>query len=178
MFLKSNRKNLKPIQTKTISNSTDNKRYHKSNSIHTINNNIQKEELNLMRKSLFYDKSNFNKKENNNEIVVINKSYKKMRSDLPKQNITFKKIIKENINDSFEEIESKNINNDNNEKNNKSKQCKSKSKLKNNFVGKETKAYVINKRNQSTNNKKRTIQRDSNVNNIVTSINNFKWKNM
>ena len=152
IFLKSNNKGLKPIQTKTFSNSTDKKPYYKSNSNNNLNNNNfeKKTELNSMRKSLFFDKSNINKKENNNGIIAINKNFKKMRSEIPQQIKNFKNLIKENINDRLEEMEmkSKNNNNANNEENNKSKQCKSKSKLKNNFVGKEIKAYVINSRNQ------------------------------
>ena len=143
IFLKSSRKTLKPIQNKTISNSTDYKRYHKSNSINT--NTIQKEELNLMKKSLFYDKSNNNAKENNNEPIAINRNLKKMVSELPPKNSYFKNMIQNKINDSFEEMKSKNNENDKNEENTKSKLCKSKSKFKNNMVGKETKIYVNNK---------------------------------
>ena len=174
IFLKSNRKTLKPIQTKTISNSTDNKRYHKSNSLNISNNN-QKEELNLMRKSLFYDKSNNNAKENNNEPIAINRNFKKMTSELPPKKSSFKNWINNNINDSFEEIKSKNNENEKNEENTKPKQCKSKSKFKNNLVGKETKVYVFNARNKSSNNKKRNFKKDSIVNNL-TGINNLKWK--
>ena len=177
IFLRSNRKTLKPIQTKTISNSTDYKKYHKSNTIHILNDNTkQKQELNLMKKSLFYDKSNNNKKENNDEPIVINKNFKKMKSGLHPKNTYFKLSNKNNINDSFEEIKSKNDENEKNEVKSKSKLCKSKSKFINNLVGKETKIYVSNKRNQSTNNKKRDSKEYSNTNNMITGINNLKWK--
>ena len=178
IFLKSSNKTLKPIKTKTTSNSANNKRYYKCNSISNVNYNIleKKVELNSMRKSLFYDKSNFTKKENNNETIAINKNFKKMKSGPSKQIINAKNLVKDNINDSYEENKIKNYNNDKNKENIKPKQLKSTIKLKNNFIGKETKAYAINIRNQSTNNKKRNIKKDSNINNILTSINNLKWK--
>ena len=176
-FLKSSRKTLKPIHTKTISNSTDYKIYHKSNSINIVNNNnIQKEELNLMRKSLFFDKTINNKKATNNEPIAINRNFKKMVSEIPPNISSFKNLIKDNINDSFEEIKSKNSENGKNKLNLQPKQCKSKSKFKNNLVGKETKVYVVNKRNQSINNKKRNTKKDSNVNNIIIGISNLKRK--
>ena len=136
-FLKSS---LKPIKTRKriIDNSETNNLF--NSVIHKNNIFVQsKEELDSMKKSLFYD--NLINKNQNNAVDAIIPHKKKIMS--------FNDIeILENV--LKEERNNKNIDN-----NCKRIKYKSKGKSNNNLEGKETKTYVPNKRNQSTNQIKR-----------------------
>ena len=181
-FLHTHTKTLNPIKGKNSTNTTDNKRYFQSNFSNSNNNNNSafkpKEELDNMRKSLFCDNVNNNKKINLKEgIGIFNKNINKMKSTniIPKLN-KLENIIKDDIklNNQDEEIKNNNIN-----ETKKKEKCKSKGKSKNNLLGKETKINVASKRNQSTDNNKRktffkanTLKVNSNTNKI-----NMIWKN-
>ena len=175
-YLKAKHKELKPIETKKTSNSTNNKRYYGSNINNNSNNNLfkPKEELVSMRKSLFCDNLNNNiNNKNNDDPVVIKRGIKKMNSEIPGEIIKLKQLINiGNNDDSFEEPKEINNNYDKNDYINiereekssvKKNRTKSKSKNKINLIGKETKAYVPNKRNLSTNIKKRTYKSNFNL---------------
>ena len=133
------------------------------NSFSSKNNNSYlkpKEELDQMKRSLFYD--NLNNKNQNNAIGVVVPSLNKLTSD---NNIEEK---------SDKLIEERNSRNDININNNRRTKYKSKGKSNNNLEGKETKTYVPNKRNQSTNQIKRkstkTILDAKNAPNIKNNI--------
>ena len=160
-FLKTNQKTLNPVRNRRTMSNTNHKKYSINISNYT-NNNIDnngikpKEDLDSMRKSLFY--GNSNKKLNSNEAII----------DLKKSN------------------NNKKLSNNDNKQNEKNSQqqntkrlvCKSKGKSINNLEGKETKAYIPNKRNQSTNQvKKRFFKSTLDANNAKTNKNNLQWKN-
>ena len=178
-FLKTNQKTLNPIKNKNILGSVDNKRYFQSNFSNNNSNFKPKEELDSMRRSLFYDNSNnFTKLTAKDKIGILNN---KMKSSNVMPVISqFDKIIKEDKKDYDLEGDKNNEEIENNNIMRRNERCKSKGKSKNNLVGKETKTLVANKRNQSTNNKKiKTINGglDSNRNingkiNIQRKINN------
>ena len=138
---------------------TYNKKY-SINISNNTNNNIDnngikpKEELDSMRKSLFY--GNTNKKFNSNEAII----------DLKKSN---------NINSKLLNNDNKQNEDNSGQQNQKRLVCKSKGKSNNNLVGKETKAYIPNKRNQSTNQVKRRVFKSTlDANNARTNKNNIQ----
>lgn len=162
-FLKSSLNPVKKRKSMVETNGTKNF----INSFSSKNNNSYlkaKEELDQMKRSLFYD--NLNNKNQNNAIGVVIPSLNKLNSD---NNIEEK---------SNKLIEERNTRNDDNINNNRRTKYKSKGKSNNNLEGKETKTYVPNKRNQSTNQIKRkstkTILDAKNAPNIK---NNIKDKN-
>ena len=137
-----------------------NKRYFQSN----FNNNKAsgfkpKEELDTMRKSLFggnTNNNNNNKRNSNEAIVIVDNTRNKMKSSSMMPQI--KNLVREDIKDIKDiEEEIKNNYNDLNNDNKKREKCKSKEKSKNYLVGKETKTIVSNRRNQSTNNRKKKL---------------------
>ena len=68
--------------------------------------------------------------------------------------------------------------NRNNDNNNRRTKYKSKGRPNNNLEGKETKTYVPNKRNQSTNQiKRRSIKTTLDAKNVQNNKNNIKGKN-
>lgn len=158
-FLKSS---LNPVKTrKSMVENSGTKNF--INSFSSKNNNSYlkpKEELDQMKRSLFYD--NLNNKNQNNAIGVVVPSLNKLTSD---NNIEEK---------SNKLIEERNSRNDININNNRRTKYKSKGKSNNNLEGKETKTYVPNKRNQSTNQIKRkstkTILDAKNAPNIKNNI--------
>ena len=158
-FLKSS---LNPVKTrKSMVETSGTKNF--INSFSSKNNNSYlkpKEELDQMKRSLFYD--NLNNKNQNNAIGVVVPSLNKLTSD---NNIEEK---------SDKLIEERNSRNDININNNRRTKYKSKGKSNNNLEGKETKTYVPNKRNQSTNQIKRkstkTILDAKNAPNIKNNI--------
>ena len=158
-FLKSS---LNPVKTrKSMVETSGTKNF--INSFSSKNNNSYikpKEEIDQMKRSLFYD--NINNKNQNNAIGVVVPSLNKLTSD---NNIEEK---------SDKLIEERNSRNDININNNRRTKYKSKGKSNNNLEGKETKTYVPNKRNQSTNQIKRkstkTILDAKNAPNIKNNI--------
>ena len=158
-FLKSS---LNPVKTrKSLVETSGTKNYF--NNLSSKNNNSyfkSKEELDQMKHSLFYDNSN--NKNSNNAIGIVVPPLNKMNSE---------NLVEGKSNKLVEEKNNKN--NDNNG-DNRRKKYKSKGKSNNNLEGKETKTYVPNKRNQSTNQIKRrstkTILDAKNVPNIKTNI--------
>ena len=176
MFLKTNQKpTLNPIKNKKSMYTTDNKRYFQSNFSYQKDENNEgktKEELNAMKKSLFYDNTSNNYIHNKDAISIINKNLNKMKSSTQFPKI---KKMENSSKDDLNDIE-----NEDNKNNNKIRKtyCRSKTKSKNTFVGKETKIHISNKRNQSTNNnKKRTFKSTLDANNVNINKNNIKWKN-
>ena len=178
-FLKTNQKTLNPIKKKNTIVISDNKRYFQSN----FNNNKPsgfkpKEELDTMRKSLFYGDTNNNKKNAKEAIVIISNTRNKMKSSsmMPKI-LNLENFAQDDIKDIKDiEEEIKNNYNDINNDNKRREKCKSKEKSKNNLVGKETKTIVSNRRNQSTNNRKKsTINNHLDLTNSTNNT-NLKWK--
>ena len=167
-FLKTNQKTtLNPIKNKNTLVVSDNKRYFQSNFSNNKNSGFKpKEELNKMRKSLFCgntnnNEDNINNKRNSNDaIIIVGNAKNKMKSStiMPKLP-NFENIGQNDIKDikNIEE-EIKNNYNDINNDNKKREKCKSKEKSRNNLVGKETKTIVSNKRNQSTNIRKKNYK--------------------
>ena len=137
-FLKTNQKTLNPIKNKRTLNITDNKKYSINTNYNCFldsngtNGYKSKEELDSMKKSLF-----FSTHKTLNSIEVPNEL--KKTSTIGTRDSTFNHTFMDNSSS-------------NNENENKKRvECKSKGKSKNNLAGKETKAYVPNKRNQSIN---------------------------
>ena len=115
MFLKTNQKpTLNPIKNKKSMYTIDNKRYFQSNFSYQKDENNEgktKEELNTMKKSLFYDNTSNNDIHNKDAISIINKNFNKMKSS--KQIHKIKKmenLLKDDLNDIKNED---NKNNDN-----------------------------------------------------------------
>lgn len=158
-------------KNKKLSNSIDYKRG-SQNFTNNSNDNISKtkKEMNSVKKSLF---SNNIKPIDKNQPIVINKNFKKMISEPPKS-INLNKLIKEDINDNIKEKENNFINNISKEDKNLIKRNKSKTKYKNNLIGKETKIYVKGKRNLSNDYRKRKFKSFTDVNNIKTKNNGLK----
>ena len=166
-FLLTASKTLNPVKNKNEFNS-DNKRYFQSSfgqqqKLNNKDSNNQREEFDTMRKFLFCDNSNYNhnKKLSTKESISIFGNSKKIQSTnvLPKIP-AFENVLKEEKKEKNEEIQNNVINDS------KRRVCKSKFKSKNNLSIKETKTYVANKRNQSTNNHKklRTIKSNLDIN--------------
>jgi hypothetical protein len=178
-FLKTNQKTLNPIKNKRSMSNKDNKRYYQNNAnnnANTINHNNNsgfkpKEGLDSIRKSLFYDNSNNNKQINKEPKGLMNTVY---------DNMKFPPRISHQINSNS--IFSNNIKDDDkldNTEDQKKAACKSKGKSNNNLVGKETKAYIPNKRNQSTNQIKRRVFKSTlDAKNGNADKNNLEWKNI
>ena len=175
-FLKTNQKPLNPIKTKRSMSNKDNKRYFKNvtnnnpnNNANTINHNNNsgfkpKEGLDSMKKSLFYDNSNNHKKINKESIVLTNTVYENMK--------IFPRMSQPNT------IISNSIKDDNTEEQKKAA-CKSKGKSNNNLVGKETKAYILDRRNQSTAQSKRRVKKSTlDAKNVNVDKYNLEWKNI
>ena len=160
-FLKSS---LNPVKTrKSIAENSGTKNFF--NSISSKNNTYykSKEELDQMKLSLFHD--NTSSKNQNNANGVVIPPLNKMKSG----NITEDK--------SYNIIEKRNNRNNDNSNNIRTK-YKSKGKSNNNLEGKETKTYVPNKRNQSTNQgKRRSTKTILDANNAQNNKNNIKIKN-
>jgi hypothetical protein len=160
-FLKTNHKPLNPIKNKRAINNTEDKKY-------SINANCKcfietngfkpKEELNLMKKSLFFG--------NHKELASLDVSNGLKKSyDFATSASTLSHTIMDN-------------NNNNGNQNKKRGLCKSKGKSNNNLAGKDTKVYIPNKRNQSTNQiKRRFFKSTLDANRTKTNINNFQRKN-
>lgn len=147
-------------KSKNISNSLDKR--HSQNIFLNNSNDTKKEEINLMKKSLFWSKTK--NLDNNNQPITINKNFKKMISERPKLK-NLNNLIKKEFNyDNIKEEENKFISNIHKEDKNLVKRNKSKTKFKNNLMGKETKIYVKDKRNQSSNCKKRNIKNMPDIN--------------
>ena len=186
LFLKTNQKTLNPIKNKKIASSIDNKRYFQSNFNENNNNDNPKGFLDTMRKSLFCDNTNKNKKNTKDPAIgIFNRNYSKMKSTTIMPKISKLENMKEDIKD-IKKDENKNNNSDNdndnnNDKdnnNNSKKRCKSKSKFQTHIGGKETKKVIAYKRNQSiNNNKKKTTKSTIDVNNLNSDRINLKWKN-
>jgi hypothetical protein len=148
-------------KNKNISNSLDNKRHSQKIFLNT-SNDTKKNEINSTKKSLFWSKTK--NIDNNNQPIAINKNFKKMISEPPKLT-NLNNLIKKEINyDNIKEEENKFINKFPKEDKNLAKRNKSKTKFKNNLLGKETKIYVKDKRNQSSSCKKRNIKNIPDVN--------------
>ena len=171
-FLKSNRKPLNPIKfKKTISlNLTDKKKYllNTDNTMDSENNKdnfINKEKLNSMKKSLFYDTISNKNLMKHNSIDALNINGKtKLANIIPKNAGGEKEQLYLN---NFEEKEDK-INEK--KKLNRDK-CKSKEKSINTMAGKEIKFYVGNKRYLSNNKiQKRAFAKNFNLNNVDIDI--------
>ena len=164
-FLKSS---LNPVKTrKSVVETSGSKNFF--NSVNSKNNNTyfkSKEELDQMKRSLFYDNSS--SKNQNNAMGIVVPPLTKLKSDkIPDEKSNNIKEERNNIN---------NINNDNN--NNRRTKYKSKGKPNNHLEGKETKTYVPNKRNQSTNQiKRRNTKTFLDANNAQNIKNNIKVKN-
>ena len=163
-FLKTNQKQkqLNPIKNKRTMSITDNKKY-------TINTNSKcfieangskpKEELDSMKKSLFFG----------NQKALANSE---ISTELKKTSTFAYRASNYSL-----AVTDNNTNNNENE-NKKKVMCKSKGKPNNNLAGKETKTYIPNKRNQSSNQMKRRISKstlDAKKTNI--NKNNIQWKN-
>ena len=139
-----------------------------------------------MRKSLFCDNTNKNKKNTKDPAIgIFNRNYSKMKSTTIMPKISKLENMKEDIKD-IKKDENKNNNSDNdndnnNDKdnnNNSKKRCKSKSKFQTHIGGKETKKVIAYKRNQSiNNNKKKTTKSTIDVNNLNSDRINLQWKN-
>ena len=160
-FLKTNQKTLNPIKKKNTMIVSDNKRYFQSNFSNNKASGFKpKEDLDSMRKSLFCGNTNNNNKRNSKEAIVIlgNTRNKMKSSSMMPQIQNLENLVQEDIKDirDIEEEIKNNYNNINND-NKKREKCKSKEKSKNNLVGKETKTIVSNRRNQSTNNRKKKL---------------------
>ena len=176
-FLRTNQKTLNPIKNKNALNTNDNKRYFQSN-FNNSNGLNPKEELDTMRRSLFCDTSNSNKKLTSKDAVsIFSRKYNKMKSS------NFMPVISSLHNMIKDDALDNNIEEDKNyqdKENNIAKirnRCKSKGTSKNNLSGKETKTHVPNKRNQSTNNnKKKTLKTLDSSSSINTNV-NIKRKN-
>ena len=178
-FLKTNQKTLNPIKNKRSMSNKDNKRYYQNNAnnnANTINHNNNsgfkpKEGLDSIRKSLFYDNSNNNKQINKEPKGLMNTVY---------DNMKFPPRISQQINSNS--IFSNNIKDDDKvdiAEDQKKAACKSKGKSNNNLIGKETKAYIPNKRNQSTNQIKRRVFKSTlDAKNVNADKNNLEWKNI
>ena len=156
-FLKAS---LNPVKTrKSLIETSDTKNFFTS--ISSKNNNIyckSKEELDQMKRSLFYD--NLSSKNQNIDIGVLVPPLNKMNSN---------NIMEEKSNNLMEER-----NNDNN----RWTKYKSKGKSNNHLEGKETKTYVPNKRFQSTNqNKMKSVKTTLDAKNMQNNKNNIKVKN-
>ena len=171
-FLKSNRKPLNPIKfKKTISlNLPDKKKYllNTDNTMDSENNKdnfINKEKLNSMKKSLFYDTISNKNLMKHNSIDALNINGKtKLANIIPKNAGGEKEQLCLN---NFEEKEDK-INEK--KKLNRDK-CKSKEKSINTMAGKEIKFYVGNKRYLSNNKiQKRAFAKNFNLNNVDIDI--------
>ena len=68
--------------------------------------------------------------------------------------------------------------NNNGNQNKKRVLCKSKGKSNNNLAGRDIKAYIPNKRNQSTNQiKRRFFKSTLDAKGTKANVNNFQWKN-
>ena len=160
-FLKTNQKTLNPIKKKNTMIVSDNKRYFQSNFSNNKASGFKpKEDLDSMRKSLFCGNTNNNNKRNSKEAIVIlgNTRNKMKSSSMMPQIQNLENLVQEDIKDIRDiEEEIKNNYNDINNDNKKREKCKSKEKSKNNLVGKETKTIVSNRRNQSTNNRKKKL---------------------
>ena len=178
-FLKTNQKTLNPIKNKRSMSNKDNKRYYQNNTNNnasTINHNNNsgfkpKEGLDSIRKSLFYDNSNNNKQINKEPKGLMNTVYDNMKFP-PRisQQINSNSIISNNIKDD-DKLD--------NTEDQKKAACKSKGKSNNNLIGKETKAYIPNKRNQSTNQIKRRVFKSTlDAKNVNADKNNLDWKNI
>jgi hypothetical protein len=178
-FLKTNQKTLNPIKNKRSMSNKDNKRYYQNNAnnnVNTINNNNNsgfkpKEGLDSIRKSLFYDNSNNNKQINKEPKGLMNTVYDNMKfSPRISQQINSNSIFSNNIKDDDKS---------DNTEDQKKAACKSKGKSNNNLIGKETKAYIPNKRNQSTNQIKRRVFKSTlDAKNVNADKNNLEWKNI
>ena len=160
-FLKSS---LNPVKTrKSLVETRDPKNIFTSFSSknNNIYNNKSKEELDQMKRSLFYD--NLSSKNQNIASSVVIPPLNKMNSN---------NIMEEKSNNLMEEKNNKN--NDNN----RWTKYKSKGKSNNHLEGKETKTYVPNKRNQSTNQiKKKSMKTILDAKNVQNNKNNIKVKN-
>ena len=164
-FLKTNQKQLNPIKSKRTMSITDKKKYTINTSdkcfIETNGSNgfKPKEELDSMKKSLFFA----------NQKTLANLD---ISTELKKTSTFAHRTSNYNLT-----VTDNNTNNNENE-NKKKVMCKSKDKPKNNLAGKETKAYIPNKRNQSSNQMKRRISKSTlDAKNTNINKNNIQWKN-
>lgn len=177
-FLRTNQKALNPIKNKNALKTNDNKRYFQSN-FNNSNGLNPKEELDTMRRSLFCDTSNSNKKLTSKDAVsIFSRKYNKMKSsNLMPVISSLHNMIKDDVlyNNNIEE--DKNFQDNENNIAKIRNRCKSKGTTKNNLSGKETKTHVPKKRNQSiNNNKKKTLKTLDSSNSINTNA-NIKRKN-
>jgi hypothetical protein len=171
-FLKTNRKPLNQIKyKKSISlNLTDKKIKLLNNNNNDRNDSMAKEKLNSMKKSLFYDNSNVNKKfMKRDSIDILNTNGQIKLSDY------IPKIA--------------NIDTPRNENNSRMKEgetgndkrlktiCKSKEKAINSLAGKETKFYKPNRRNFSNNQIRKNFKSKFYLKDINGNINNIKLQN-
>ena len=160
-FLKSS---LNPVKTrKSVVETSGTKNIF--NNFSNKNNNTylkSKEELDQMKRSLFYD--NLSSKNQNNALGVVVPPLNKLNSE---------NMIEQKDNNLIEERINRN-----NDNNNRRTKYKSKGRPNNNLEGKETKTYVPNKRNQSTNQiKRRSIKTTLDAKNAQNNKNNIKVKN-
>ena len=157
--LKTDQKFFNSIKNKNNLNSLDNKRLCLANFNSKSNYNFfkKKREINSLKHYFFYF-SNNQKKIDNNEKKVIIKNINIMRSEFPSKITNLNNLIKKDIKDNNSKEEKYKYNNNynySNYENNLIKRNKSKSKYKNNLMGKEVKEYFKDRRNKSITFKKR-----------------------
>ena len=176
VFLKTNQKTLNPVKSKRTLSLKDNNRYYQNN---TNNNRFKiKEEFDSMRKSLFYDNSNQKKISTKEGVRILTSTIDLQKSSkltpiMLNDEILVKENNDENNNDNINKYNKDNCNNNNK----KRMVCKSKGRPNNTLSTKETKAYVPNKRNQSTYQMKRRIIKSTlDANNANLNNNNLKIK--
>ena len=180
LILKTNQKALNPVKTKRTLSLKDNNRYYQNNTNNNkYNNGFKiKEELNSMRKSLFYDNSNQKKISTKKAIGILTSTIDlKKSSKLTPIMINDEIFVKDNNDENNNDNINKYNKEDFNDNNKKRMACKSKVKPNNNLSTKETNAYVPNKRNKSTYQiKRRIIKSTLDANNANLNNNNLKRK--
>lgn len=176
-FLKTNQKVLNPIKKKNESGAADNKRYFQSSINNNVNEYKPKDKLDTMRKSLFTN-SNMNKNLNTKDAIgILSGKNSKMKSSnfVPKVE-AFSGVAKEDNKAKNNERNNANANVNKNKDNKKREKCKSKEKSKNNLAGKETKAYISTRRNESSNTRRKSSKSTLDSISSISNKNNLQWE--